>query len=681
MRSLKTVLVLILASMTVLMFVGQSMFGFVQFKSQVLKDAEQKLLLQTNKQADQLYAMLERSSKLGEGLAYSISQSSIQDIKKNEEITKQFVAADPLIVGGGFWMEPNKFDPKAKLFARYAYKDKQGIVFDDQYSTGTFDYLKEEWYKNGFLGKQNVWSSPYKDAVTGVAMITVTGMIKKSNEVIGVTTIDVGLEELQKLVTSMKIGEQGHAFMLAADGAYIAHPVKEKTMDIKISDDPDEHVRSIGDQIIHADAASFIQTNYAGEEAYVAYAPVGDTGMKIVAVMDYSELMHPINHYLQTSILVFLGAIALFIALMYWFIHKYVSLPITKLRNEINRLVEKGGDLTQSIAISSRNEIGDLAASFNQFIANLRGIVANVVSYANQVDHIASSSAKSATEVGQASDQVVFIAENIATGTSSQAVTVMGILDKMTRTQEQVNETKREMERSVELAKQSASVATSGGQAMQEAAHEVDQIVGVTNETMSAIRKLEESSHQIGEFVTAIEGITATTNLLALNASIEAARAGEHGRGFGVVAGEIRKLAEQSNTATSQIAALVHVIQQETQASVRMMELSSTAVTSLTQKAEQGNLSLQKIQVHVDDTEVSITHLLQTIDMVLGNSKHVLTAIEEASATSQEMTASTQEVSAFIQEQHASIDLLSNNLKEMSGIAVLLRNEVSKFVV
>jgi methyl-accepting chemotaxis protein len=216
---------------------------------------------------------------------------------------------------------------------------------------------------------------------------------------------------------------------------------------------------------------------------------------------------------------------------------------------------------------------------------------------------------------------------------------------------------------------------------MREAAHEVDKIVVVTNETLSAIRKLEESSHQIGEFVTTIEGIANTTNLLALNASIEAARAGEHGRGFGVVAGEIRKLAEQSNTATSQIAGIVGMIRQEAQACVRMIEHSSSAVMSLTQKTEQGTLSLQKIQVHVDDTEVSITHLLHTIDLVLDNSKHVLTAIQEASATSQEMTASTQEVSAFIEEQHSSIDLLSNNLKEMSGIAVRLRNEVSKFIV
>ncbi|NEW07905.1 methyl-accepting chemotaxis protein [Paenibacillus sp. SYP-B3998] len=681
MKSLKTMLVMILASITVVIFVGQSFFSFFQFKKEVLARVEEKLTLEADNKADQLYGMLQKPAKLSEGLTFTIGTSTIKEINKIEEATKQFVAADPLIVGGGFWMQPNAFDPKAKLFARYAYKDKQDIVFDNQYSVGTFDYFKEDWYKNGFLGRQNVWSAPYKDSVTGVPMITVTSAIKQKNEVIGVATIDIGMMELQKQVTSMKVGMEGHAFIIASDGAYISHRDKDKTMDTKMTEEQNDEIRALGSQIIKSTSHALTLTQYDGKKAYVTYAPIGDTGMKIVTIMYYAEILQPINQYLKTTIIIFTIAMLIFIALLYWFIHRQVSTPLLKLRKEIHTLVEKGGDLTQSIGVSGKNEIGQLATSLNEFIANLRGIVANVVGYANQVEEFSSSSSLSAAEVGNASNQVAVIIQDVANGSSKQTSSVMEIAENMANTQQLVSTTKNEIEQATDNALRATVFAEQGGEAILDAVQEVEKIVEITSETRTLIRKLEESSNQIGEIITTITAIASSTHLLALNASIEAARAGEHGKGFGVVASEIRKLAEQSEVATEKISTLVLMIQQETLSSVTIIEQNSEIVTSLTAKTQLGSHAFSEIKGKVSETEQSILHLHHVIEKVMENSEQVMTDIQEASAISEEMTASTEEVAANIEEQNASINLMSSNLKEMNLIAEQLRNEVSKFIV
>ncbi len=98
------------------------------------------------------------------------------------------------MVGGGFWFEPFAYQPDLKYYGPYKYKDDKGkVVLTWEYSNEEYNYFKYDWYKKGLTTKEKIiWSEPYEDAVTGVAMITASSPIRKEGKVIGVTTVDVG---------------------------------------------------------------------------------------------------------------------------------------------------------------------------------------------------------------------------------------------------------------------------------------------------------------------------------------------------------------------------------------------------------------------------------------------------------------------------------------------------------
>ena len=120
----------------------------------------------------------------------------------------------------------------------------------------------------------------------------------------------------------------------------------------------------------------------------------------------------------------------------------------------------------------------------------------------------------------------------------------------------------------------SAETATHGGDVMQAAAHTMEKIAAATNSVSERMTSLSHRSEEIGNVVNVIQEISEQTNLLALNAAIEAARAGEHGRGFAVVAGEVRRLAERTKGATEEIAGTIRSIQEETRATLEVMNQS-----------------------------------------------------------------------------------------------------------
>jgi twitching motility protein PilJ len=164
-----------------------------------------------------------------------------------------------------------------------------------------------------------------------------------------------------------------------------------------------------------------------------------------------------------------------------------------------------------------------------------------------------------------------------------------------------------------------------------------------TYETAQKIKRLGESSQRVGEIVQLIEDLADQTNLLALNAAIQAASAGEHGRGFGVVADEVRRLAERSADATKQIEGLIHTIQTDTASAVAAMEESTQQVVAGSRLADEAGHSLEAIQTVVADLARLISAISESARQHASASSVVVSSMKEVSHVTSRTAEGTQQ--------------------------------------
>ncbi|HDO34000.1 MAG TPA: methyl-accepting chemotaxis protein, partial [Chromatiales bacterium] len=225
---------------------------------------------------------------------------------------------------------------------------------------------------------------------------------------------------------------------------------------------------------------------------------------------------------------------------------------------------------------------GAIADSINYAVDAMRGLVSTINETTVQVSSAAQETQATAMHLAEASDRQ---AQQI-TGASSA-------VNEMTASIEHVS---RNASESAGVAQQSVLLAHNGAEAVRRTIQGMDTIREQIQETSKRIKRLGESSQEIGDIVELINDIADQTNILALNAAIQAAMAGEAGRGFAVVADEVQRLAERSGSATKQIEALVKTIQTDTNEAVISMEESTSGVVSGARLAESAGEALAEIE-------------------------------------------------------------------------------------
>jgi twitching motility protein PilJ len=252
---------------------------------------------------------------------------------------------------------------------------------------------------------------------------------------------------------------------------------------------------------------------------------------------------------------------------------------ILQLLDEMSYLAE--GDLSKEATVTEEIT-GAIADSVNYAIDALRNLVTSINQTSQQVTGAAQSSRATTLELALSSQKQA--------GQIAEASTRIGA---MAKSMEQVSS---EAGNSAEVAKRSVDIAHQGGEVVRNSISGMDTIREQIQETSKRIKRLGESSQEIGAIIELIDDIADQTNILALNAAIQAAMAGEAGRGFAVVADEVQRLAERSTDATKQIGALINTIQADTNEAVTSMERSTANVVSGAQLASDAGKSLEEIE-------------------------------------------------------------------------------------
>ena len=217
---------------------------------------------------------------------------------------------------------------------------------------------------------------------------------------------------------------------------------------------------------------------------------------------------------------------------------------------------------------------------------------------------------------------------------------------------------------------------------------QVDHAVSLMNDIQNDVSNTGEmidilghKSRQIGQIVEVITNIAGQTNLLALNAAIEAARAGEQGRGFAVVADEVRKLAEQSQTAAKEIAKIIGDIQCEITQAVQAMDKSGKEVTEGVRVVVASKVAFEIIYSDVKNMRQKVEDIVVLVNKQESGSVQVEQAINSIADSARMNSNSSQEVAAASEEQNASVQEIATAVSSLATMATQLQEVVSKFKV
>ncbi len=305
------------------------------------------------------------------------------------------------------------------------------------------------------------------------------------------------------------------------------------------------------------------------------------------------------------------------------------------------------GDFTVT-AEAREAELRLLAESFNSMVNDLGAIIAKVNGAARQVAVSTQQIQASATQMARgAEDQAMQIA-NTSSAIEEMAVSIRRVAENA--------------DAAAGASAMASTVASDGGQTVQESMRHMFAIRDTVQEAAERIRALGESSLEIGEIVKVINNIANRTNLLALNATIEAAKAGESGRGFAVVADEVRKLADQTSKASNDIAIIVEGIQGDTQDAVRAMEAATRDVADGARVAEQSGKSLERIVQQVDHSKELISEISMAAKQQAIASDHIVESMTVINRIAKQTAAGTSQTS------EATRDLLRMSEELRNGV-------------
>jgi len=323
---------------------------------------------------------------------------------------------------------------------------------------------------------------------------------------------------------------------------------------------------------------------------------------------------------------------------------------ILRLMNELQEVAD--GDLTVQATVSE-DITGAIADSVNYTVEELRNLVARINSTAEMVNEASSKAQMTSSSLQTASEQ------------QSREIRETG--EAVLRMAQQINEVSARAAESVDVAQNSLSASQGGTEAVNHAIGGMNVIRDQIQETAKRIKRLGESSQEIGEIVELISDLTEQTNVLALNAAIQAASAGEAGRGFTIVAEEVQRLAERSGEATNQIAMLIKTIQSDTQDAVAAMERSTQGVVEGTRRSDESGKSLETISTVSAELTKLIEGFSETTSRQAASAGTVAQSIQRILLVTEQTSKGTSET--------------AGSISQLSELAQELKNSVSRFKV
>jgi len=410
------------------------------------------------------------------------------------------------------------------------------------------------------------------------------------------------------------------------------------------------------------------------------YIPIKDEAGNVVGALgadyDAGRIAEVLSLNERESFAVSVAVLLVALVAAYFLARSIVS-PLRKLTASLSLVGQ--GDLTSAFDVSRKDEIGRLAEAFRQTVSDLRTLIRQIQTNAVELRGSAERLQGNSETAERVTNRIRDAIQEAADGSETQ-------LQRFVEASRSLEEVATGIQRVAENAAAAAEAASGteaetdrGNATVANVIRRMEQI-RETSETMASVVEAQrELSKQIGDIVGAITSIAAQTNILALNAGIEAARAGEHGRGFSVVAGEIRKLAEQTTASSAEIARMIDAVQRETERAVQAMDINAAAVREGQDVAAETERTFAIIASHIQDLMVRIEDMSSVSQQIAAGAEQVTASMDEVADISKSAAKHYSEVASASDEQTEQVAGIAGAAETLNRMAADLGEQVRRF--